>query len=153
MDSDWIDYENGILFFPESEPFPAAVYDSEDRQSYYELEAAYQTEFSLIQLEQKNLVRGTEVVKLDGVKAEGGSVYVLDYTNGTLVFVKDMPLASGIGFDLSEYPIRAKDRVQKNTVLQIVSAVDAKEEQFTAMRVDVFQITDNGGTRLNRLDL
>lgn len=89
VDSNWIDYENGILFFPQAEPFPVAVYDTEDAQSSYKLEASYQTEFSLIQLEHKNLVRGTEVVKLDGVTAEGGNTYVLDYTNGTLVFVKD----------------------------------------------------------------
>jgi len=89
VDSDWIDYENGILFFPESEPFPAAVYNSEGAQSFYKLEASYQTELSLIQLEHNNLVRGTETVKLGGVKAEGGNTYVLDYTNGTLVFVKD----------------------------------------------------------------
>ena len=89
VDSDWIDYENGILLFPESEPFPAAVYNSEGAQSFYKMEASYKTELSLIQLEHDNLVRGTETVKLDGVKTEGGSTYVLDYTNGTLVFVKD----------------------------------------------------------------
>ena len=44
---------------------------------------------SLIQLRQRNLVRGTEVVELDGVRANGGNDYVLDYTSGTLVFVRE----------------------------------------------------------------
>ena len=44
---------------------------------------------SLIQLRYRNLVRGTEVVELDGVRADGGNDYVLDYTSGTLVFVRE----------------------------------------------------------------
>lgn len=89
IDSRWIDYENGILFFPESEPFPSGVYDPDQPESSYQLEASFQTEFSIIQLEHDDLVRGTEVVKLDGVAAEGGNDYVLDYTNGTMVFVRE----------------------------------------------------------------
>jgi len=88
-DSPWIDYQNGILIFPESLPFPAMVYDKSAPQSYYTINASYQTELSLIQLEHNNLVRGTETVELDGIKAQGGDTYVLDYTNGTLVFVED----------------------------------------------------------------
>ena len=44
---------------------------------------------SLIQLRQQNLVRGTEIIELDGVRADGGNDYVLDYTSGTLVFVRE----------------------------------------------------------------
>ena len=44
---------------------------------------------SLIQLRHPNLVRGTEIVELDGVRADGGNDYVLDYTSGTLVFVRE----------------------------------------------------------------
>ena len=44
---------------------------------------------SLIQLRHPNLVRGTEIVELDGVRVDGGNDYVLDYTSGTLVFVRE----------------------------------------------------------------
>jgi len=44
---------------------------------------------SLIQLRHRNMVRGTEILELDGVRADGGNDYVLDYTSGTLVFVRE----------------------------------------------------------------
>jgi len=89
IDSEWIDYENGILFFPDPEPFPPPAYDPADPQSFYALFATFHTDLELIQLGHKNLVRGSEVLLLDGITAQGGSDYVLDYTNGTLVFVRE----------------------------------------------------------------
>ena len=89
IDSRWIDYHNGFLFFPDEEPFPSAVYDNLIPQSFYRLMISYETEFSLIQLNHQNLVRGSEKLYLDGVLAVGGNDYVLDYTNGTLVFVRE----------------------------------------------------------------
>jgi hypothetical protein len=89
VDQEWIDYENGILFFPDEFPFPFEVYNGNTPVSNYNINASFETKYSLVQLEYDNLVRGTEEVKIDGVIAEGGTDYVLDYTNGTLVFVKD----------------------------------------------------------------
>jgi len=89
VDSDRIDYQNGLLIFPAEQPFPPDVYDSEQPQSYYQLHAEYQTELSLIQLQNRGLVRGSEKLKLDGSTMTAGDDYVLDYTNGTLVFVKE----------------------------------------------------------------
>jgi hypothetical protein len=89
IDSKWIDYNNGFLFFPDEEPFPSAVYDNVFPQSFYSLRFSYETEFALIQLNHQNLVRGSEKLYLDGVLAVGGNDYVLDYTNGTLVFVRE----------------------------------------------------------------
>jgi len=89
VDSRWIDYERGLLVFPAPRPFRGAAYDPEQPQSTYVLQARYETRLSLIQLQHRDLVRGTETVRLDGVAAEGGNDYVLDYTNGTLVFVRE----------------------------------------------------------------
>jgi len=89
VDSDWIDYQNGLLFFPDEHPFPPEVYDYEQPQSFYQLHARYQTVLSLIQLRNRNLVRGSEELKIDGTVAAAGNDYVLDYTNGTLVFVRE----------------------------------------------------------------
>jgi hypothetical protein len=88
IDPEWVDYENGFLIFPQSSPFPIHVYDS-TRQSSYRIIFEYETKRFLVQLKHKDLVRGTEIVKLDGIDAIQGSDYVLDYTIGTLVFVKE----------------------------------------------------------------
>ncbi len=89
VDQDWIDYERGLLFFPDREPFPPEVYDSMNPASYYHFEADFVTELFLIQLEHNNLVRGSEELRLDGNVAIGGNDYVLDYTSGTIVFVRE----------------------------------------------------------------
>jgi Xaa-Pro aminopeptidase len=65
-------------------------------------------------------------------------------------FVKDMPIVSGIGFDIPEFPIGAKDRVGNNTLLQVVLAVDDQEQETTTMEIDMLQVTDKGGICLNR---
>jgi hypothetical protein len=65
------------------------VYDDEQPQSFYQLHAHYQTDLSFIRLGNSNLVRGSEILKLDGTTAAAGDDYVIDYTNGTLVFVRE----------------------------------------------------------------
>jgi Xaa-Pro aminopeptidase len=56
---------------------------------------------------------------------------------------EDLPVVGGVGFDLSEYPVNAEDRVEKDMVLQVTLAVDVGEE-FTAMLVTLLQITSAG---------
>jgi hypothetical protein len=94
VDSRFLDFERGILFFPSSRPFPSEVYDPTSPRSHYRIAASFQTELSIIQLQQHNLVRGSEKLWLDGVLATGGNDYVLDYTNGTLIFVREGLLSS-----------------------------------------------------------
>jgi hypothetical protein len=88
VDPVWIDYENGYLTFPDPRPFPEITYDSLSQANCYFL-VKFETRRALIKLKHKDLVRGTEIVSLDGLPATQGSDYVLDYTNGTLVFVKE----------------------------------------------------------------
>jgi hypothetical protein len=87
-DPGWIDFENGYLTFPDARPFPENTYDS-SALSVYHINVKFETRRSLIKLKHTDLVRGTETVSLDGLPAVQGSDYVLDYTNGTLVFVKE----------------------------------------------------------------
>ena len=58
-----------------------------------------------------------------------------------LAFAEDIEIASGIGFDLHEYPREADDRVEKNMVLQIALSVDFKEG-FTGMLIDMLKIEE-----------
>jgi len=106
VDSKWIDYIEGFLFFPDPKPFPSGVYDTAMAQSYYTMRANFQTELSMIMLEHKNLVRGSEVLRLDGIVATGGNDYVLDYTNGTLIFVREGIVSSDTRIEIEyEYYI------------------------------------------------
>jgi Xaa-Pro aminopeptidase len=66
-----------------------------------------------------------------------------------VILVQDFPLTTGIGFDLSEFPALSEDRVETNAVLQVVLAVDC-DEASTVMRVDMLQVTGNGGVWLSR---
>jgi hypothetical protein len=108
VDSEWIDYQNGLLFFPDEHPFPPEVYYYEQPQSIYQLNARYQTVLSFIQLRNRNLVRGSETLKIDGIDAAAGNDYVLDYTNGTLVFVREGVVSTDSRIEI-EYQYYLKD--------------------------------------------
>ena len=89
VDSRWIDYNEGLLIFPSPYPFPASVYDPQNPLSWYRLHFQFETELPGIQLKHNDLVRGSETVWLDGRVATGGNDYVIDYTNGSLIFVRE----------------------------------------------------------------
>ena len=59
-----------------------------------------------------------------------------------LTFAEDVPLAAGVGFNLSEYPVNDADRLQKNMVMQVALAADF-EDGCTAMRVGMLQVEDS----------
>jgi hypothetical protein len=66
-----------------------------------------------------------------------------------LTFAGDMALASGIGFDLHEYPLQAEDRVPGNAVLQVAMTVDS-EAPFTGMLIDLLRVQDNGSVWITK---
>ncbi|MDP2267711.1 MAG: M24 family metallopeptidase [Deltaproteobacteria bacterium] len=59
-----------------------------------------------------------------------------------LTFAIDMPLATGVGFDLHEYPQQGEDRVTKNSVLQVALTVDF-EAGLTVMLIDMLHVQDH----------
>lgn len=89
ISSEHIDYRNGLLFFPELYPFPADVYLPSKAKSSVKFEVNYKTSLSMIQLNNINLVRGSESLRIDGSQAQSGSDYIIDYSNGTLIFVRE----------------------------------------------------------------
>ena len=136
VDSDWMDYESGILVFPDAEPFPPGVYDDASPRSVYRLTARFETRVSLVRLTHDDLVRGSELIKLDGVPAEGGNDYVLDYTNGTLVFVREgiVNPDTRIEVEYEYYP--GEDLSQVTGATLNVSPADALYLQTDWMRID-----------------
>jgi hypothetical protein len=89
VDPSRIDYERGLLLFPSPRPFPPGAYDPVAPTSTYRLISSGTTELPTIRLTRENLVRGSETVWLDGIPAAAGNDYLLDYTNGTLLFVRE----------------------------------------------------------------
>ena len=85
----------------------------------------------------------------DALKQVETDILEAGYQKG-LNLAQDIPIASGVGFDLSEYPLEDEDRVGENTVLQISLALDS-EQGFTAMLTDMLRIFENGGTWLNNI--
>ena len=60
---------------------------------------------------------------------------------------RDLPVVAGVGFDLSEYPVNAENRVERDMVLQAALCVDVGRE-FSAMLVNLLQVTGEGGVWL-----
>ena len=89
VDPEWIDYKQGVLTFPDLQPFPSAVYTFNDSASIYQLQFSFETEITIFNLSQSQLVRESEVVIVDGEILTRGEDYVLDYTSGALLIVKE----------------------------------------------------------------
>jgi hypothetical protein len=158
IDSKWIDFKNGFLFFPEEEPFPSSVYAEISAQSFYHLKASYETEFALIQLENQNLVRGSEILYLDGVLAVGGNDYVLDYTNGTLVFVREGLISQDTRIEIEYEYLVTDDNDKAHSAMLNWSPSDnfylqGDWLQFTPDAVNLFSLHSEVRQQLGDFDL
>ncbi|MFC1569140.1 hypothetical protein ACFL4L_02790 [bacterium] len=92
LDPEWIDYHQGVLSFPEHHPFPSKVY-LDDPISCFQMEYTFQTELSFFTLKHDSLIRGSETLLIDGEILTPGQDYVLDYTVGSLIIIKEGILA------------------------------------------------------------
>ncbi|MBN1782036.1 hypothetical protein JW948_12965 [bacterium] len=91
VDPEYIDYQQGILQFPASVPFPDIFLDP--AVSVYRMSYDFQTELNFFILKHDSLKRGSEILTLDGEILTPGQDYVLDYTVGTLIIIKEGILA------------------------------------------------------------
>jgi hypothetical protein len=92
IDDEWIDYTNGFFFFPNDIPFPLDTINKQPYSLYTKkiiFKLQYETNRSMIKLNKWNLVRGSERLVIDDVPATAGNDYIIDYTYGTVVFVRD----------------------------------------------------------------
>ncbi|MBN2103291.1 hypothetical protein JW835_04535 [bacterium] len=92
IDPEWIDYHLGILTFPLKEPFPQTAYMTDPVSSFI-MEYTFQTELGFFTLKHDSLIRGSEILLIDGEILTPGQDYVLDYTAGTLIIIKEGILA------------------------------------------------------------
>jgi hypothetical protein len=89
VDSEFLNSRDGILTFPEDRPFPASSYDSVRAVSHFRMQVRFQSEIPAFTLLHSNLLRGSEILKVDGDVLTAGNDYVLDYTSGTLLILKE----------------------------------------------------------------
>lgn len=109
-----VDYESGLLFFPDLRPFDpayshqlpgqaadslaetnAVIYDNHDPKptdSKYEIEVKYRTSQTSFSLNRSNILEGSEVVKLNGRTLTRGVDYRIIYEIGQIEFLTDEAL-------------------------------------------------------------
>jgi hypothetical protein len=117
VDPEFIDYKNGTLTFPQEKPFPASVYDSLYVLSHFRLQVQFQSEIPTFTLAHTNLLRGSEKVMVDGELLIPGNDYILDYTVGTLLFLKEGIIAEDSEIQVDyEYYKNTQERFQMGEI-------------------------------------
>jgi hypothetical protein len=87
VDPDFMDYGSGILSFPDRRPFPGEVYDFGTH--IYTMRVTYATTSPTYTLSHRRIVRLSETVRLDGAVLTRGDDYIVDYTSGTVVMLRE----------------------------------------------------------------
>ena len=93
VDPECTDYKSGVLTIPNAKTFPEGVYDPDRPTSYYQLVFTFQSRLSIFRLSHSRLLRGSETVIVDGDVLLRGEDYVLDYTAGSLLILKQGTVA------------------------------------------------------------
>ncbi|MDH7515681.1 MAG: hypothetical protein QHI48_07405 [Bacteroidota bacterium] len=99
IDPEYIDYKNGFLRFPVPRPFPPDTY-SDTAGTGTRIAYGFSTTTASFALRNTRLIRGSEQITVDGRPIKAGDDYVLDYTSGTLSFIRE-----GVIFDESRIEI------------------------------------------------
>lgn len=87
VDPEFIDYDLGYLVFPQRRPFPAEVYD--DTVHIYTMDIQFLSQSVFYYLSFTPILKSHEKVYVDGELMVRGTDYVIDYTSGILLFLKE----------------------------------------------------------------
>ncbi len=99
VDDAYLNADLGLLEFPDERPFPAPVY--EDSLHVFALAARFSTRTASFVTGTRPVVKGSEQVLVDGEELVQGTDYVIDYTAGRVVFLRDDAVS-----DLSAVEVR-----------------------------------------------
>jgi hypothetical protein len=102
VDPKCINYDLGLLVFPDPDPFP-------DTQQVYTLTGDFDTWSNFYFLSDQPVLIGSEKVYVDGELKTGGVDYVVDYTSGILLFMKP-DIASDFSEIHVQYALRQRER-------------------------------------------
>ena len=81
IDPEYINYDLGLLTFPDPHPFPDSVH-------VYTMNGGYDSYSSFYFLTERPVLIGSEKVYVDGELKISGVDYVVDYTSGILLFLR-----------------------------------------------------------------
>ncbi|MFQ5906362.1 MAG: hypothetical protein ACE5JA_07295, partial [bacterium] len=110
VDPQHVDFDRGVLTFPDRRPFPDEVYTS--GTNIFTILVSYSTTSSVYRLSHRRMVRLSERVRLDGTTLERGNDYVLDYTSGTLIMLREELIGDKSQIDVSyEYERDSDERL------------------------------------------
>lgn len=87
VDEQYINYDRGYLTFPSPRPFPDDVYDHGTH--IYTMHFAFTTRSLFYNLTHSPVLRNSELVSVDAEALSAGNDYILDYTSGTLLFLRE----------------------------------------------------------------
>ncbi|TET47728.1 hypothetical protein E3J62_00585 [candidate division TA06 bacterium] len=133
VDPEYVDFKNGLLVFPERRPFPEEVYTSDVH--IYTIHIQHETFLPTYGLSHRRIVRPSETVRLDGAFLERGNDYILDYTSGTLIILKDELIGDRTQVDVTYEYERDSDE-QLNMVEVKVNPNDAFRGVIRGIRFD-----------------
>ena len=140
VDAAWVDFESGVLRFPEAEPFPPAAYT--DRPvTTYTLQVEYTTFSSSYWLARRRILRGSEQILVDGLPVNAGEDYILDYTSGILVFTRDGAVLDDSRVEISyEYVHNVPEERMSQATLTL------SPSDFTQASVSGGRFTEDGAS-------
>ncbi len=87
VDEKYINYDRGYLTFPSPRPFPDDVYDRGIH--IYTMQFAFTTRSLFYNLAHFPILRNSELITVDAEVLSAGNDYILDYTSGTLLFLRE----------------------------------------------------------------
>lgn len=87
VDQEFINYDLGYLSFPQPRPFPDEVYD--DTVHIYTMDIQFLSQSIFYYLSFTPIVKNSEQVYVDGEIMMSGADYLIDYTSGILLFLKE----------------------------------------------------------------
>jgi len=102
VDPEFVNYDLGLLIFPDPHPFP-------DTFHVYTINGGYDSYSNFYFLTERPVLIGSEKVYVDGELKTSGVDYVVDYTSGILLFLRP-DVASDFSEIQVQYAQRQRDR-------------------------------------------
>lgn len=103
VDPEFINYDLGLLTFPDPHPFPDTVH-------VYSFDIGYESYSNFYFLTENPVLIGSEKVVVDGDQKTRGTDYIVDYTSGILLFMRP-----DIVSDFSEIQVQYEQRQRART--------------------------------------
>ncbi len=119
VDPEFLSCDLGWLSFPDDRPFPTEVY--EDSVHVYTMNVRFRSKSDFYFLAHAPVERASERVRVDGEPMIRGSDYVMDYTTGVLLFVRDDIVSDFSEVDVEYSSVEQEQQAWLYSVQPVVS--------------------------------